>query len=154
MKIVFLDIDGVLNSIKWLTEQYNINQSFTYRSENEFDPEAVKLMSNFIEQVNAGVVISSSWRCLHSLQEISDFLVLKGWTAPLPFDVTPRTDKGFRGDEINMWLQKHPEIINYVIFDDDGDFHPNQNLVQTDVENGIQIEDLVKARIFLNGDKI
>lgn len=154
MKIIFLDVDGVLNSTKWLIEQYELQkgtaQTFMYRSEKEFDPIAVKLMSNFVEDIGADVVISSSWRILHSLEEINAYLTQNGWTAKLPFDVTPRTSKGFRGDEINVWLLEHfDNITSYVIFDDDGDFHPAQNLVRTNVEYGLQPEDIEKAKKYL-----
>jgi len=52
MKIIFLDIDGVLNVIPQGRDKYGMI----------FHPEFVENLKYIIEQTNAKIVISSSWR--------------------------------------------------------------------------------------------
>lgn len=140
MRIIFLDFDGVLNSREFLIknqESIQSRRSFLTRSREQIDPVAVKLVSDFALEKDADTVISSSWRRLHTLKEINAMLKARGWAARLPFDVTPKTDEGFRGDEINQWLWDNRPIHSHVIFDDDGDFHLAQPLVMTTFDFGI-----------------
>ena len=55
--IVFLDIDGVLNSYSWWARRTTME--FPYR---EFDPVCVSRLSGLVERVDADIVISSPWR--------------------------------------------------------------------------------------------
>ena len=56
-KIIFLDIDGVLNS-----ETYDKN-----RTAGAIDPECAKRLNRIIKETNADIVISSSWKLSPSL---------------------------------------------------------------------------------------
>jgi hypothetical protein len=158
MRVIFLDIDGVLNSKRFIRANKNVIQSQTSlfeRGAAELDPAAVKLMSDFATEMEAEVVISSSWRRLHKLSEICSMLKLAGWKARMPIGVTPEDkDRGFRGDEVRMWLDiwdkkqgwtsdPHP---HHVIFDDDADFHNGQPIVRTQWETGITEADIDIAR--------
>ena len=51
-KILFLDIDGVVNSDNWYNK--------TRGRSGDFDPEAIALL-NQLKDIGAEVVISSSW---------------------------------------------------------------------------------------------
>lgn len=139
-RIIFLDFDGVLNCLPWmkqLSESGEVFTSFLARSFKELDPARVKLVSDLAEEVNAGIIVSSSWRILHPLHEICDILKANGMAEDvLPRGVTPKHGS-FRGDEVNLWLSQNPHITTHVIFDDDGDFHPGQPLVQTSWEEGL-----------------
>jgi hypothetical protein len=140
VRVIFLDFDGVLNSREWFIKNQKMIQSrksILTRSREQLDPAAVKLVSDFALEKDADTVISSTWRRLHTLKEINAMLKARGWQARLPFDVTPKTDEGFRGDEVNRWLWDNRPIHPHVIFDDDGDFHPDQPIVQTTFEFGI-----------------
>lgn len=156
-KICFLDVDGVLNSIEWIKNNHEAVKaatSFLQRSEKEMNPEAVKEISSLVERTNTSVVISSSWRRLHTLEEISLMLRNNGWTAPDPVDITPTLKHtSFRGDEILAWLANHPEVTTHVIFDDDGDFHPSQPLVRTSYQFGLTKAHIVTAEEILNGER-
>ena len=57
MKIIFLDVDGVLNSEVW-------NQKHKIETENGFliDEETIKLLSHFIKTSGAKIVLHSGWR--------------------------------------------------------------------------------------------
>ena len=53
MKVIFLDIDGVLNCIYTKEEIY----SFTFVS-----PQKIELLKQLVERTGAAVVLSSTWR--------------------------------------------------------------------------------------------
>ena len=61
MKVIFLDIDGVLN-----TSEIFIEQSKNYKQKGiynvEIDEFRVEYLKQIIEKTNAKIVLSSSWR--------------------------------------------------------------------------------------------
>ncbi len=67
MKIIFLDIDGVLNSDNWLQSEASKTGSYP---ENKFDPNAVRLLNKMVQQTNAKLVLTSTWRLQYSLKEM------------------------------------------------------------------------------------
>jgi HAD domain in Swiss Army Knife RNA repair proteins len=141
MRVVFLDFDGVLNNADWIHKMHaagHKHASFLQKHQDDLNPDAVKLVSDFVLEMEARVVISSSWRILHPIGELRIMLKNRGWDdRNLIIDKTPRTSRGFRGDEVNQWLSEHPEVTSHVIFDDDGDFHDIQPLVKTTWDSGI-----------------
>jgi len=154
MRIIFLDFDGVLNSREFFIANRDLIRgatSFLQRGIAELNSESVRLMSDFAQEMNAGVVISSSWRTLHSLGEINEMLIQTGWQTRLPFSVTPRDKHGFRGNEIIDWLSDFGmvNVESFVIFDDDGDFHPSQPLIRTSWDFGLQQQHIDIARNIL-----
>lgn len=162
MKILFLDFDGVMNSLDWYKRRAAMGMetptTFFQRDVHELDNAKVKMISDFVQQFCLTVVVSSSWRILHPIQELRDIVKVCGWDAPDFVDTTPRSQKGFRGDEVRAWLndpsKRHIEILepitHHVIFDDDGDFYPDQPLVKTSWELGLEQRHLDKAREILS----
>ena len=157
MKVIFLDFDGVLNSQQWmdfLREEHHItveDLGMLQRSEMELDPDKVKLINDFATETGAKIVISSSWRILHPLNELCEMLLAAGISEEnLPFDITPITVKQHRGREIEFWLSSHPDCTHYVIFDDSSDFYPNQPLVKTTWDMGLLEGHIDIARGILN----
>lgn len=126
MKVIFLDIDGVLNVIPQGQDKYG----------GIFHQHFVDNLAWIIQETGAKIVVSSSWR--HSgLQFILDM-----WRdRDLPGEVVDITGDRLdldcfsfqRGVEIQEWLDVHPEVTKYVILDDDGDMlrHQWPNFVQT-----------------------
>lgn len=113
MKIIFLDIDGVI-CVDWI----EFVDEFGYG----FHEEYIKNLEMIIQKTGAKIVISSTWR-MSGLAEMK-----RMWKARLlpgeVIDVTPvlRTK---RGQEIEEFLRKNP-CDSYVIIDDDNDFLPEQ----------------------------
>lgn len=151
-RIIFLDIDGVLNNAEWVRTLYEENRkkgqlSYFERHENEIDPTRVKMISDFAIEMNASIVISSSWRKLHPLYEINDMLIENGlYEGVQPIGITPSLNSGYRGEEVQYWLEQNPHVTSYVIFDDDGDFYPHQPLVKTSWEEGLLPIHIEQAR--------
>lgn len=131
MKILFLDIDGVCNSLAYAMKN-GMNLW------NKVDPDAVAIVQRIIEETGCKVVLSSTWRLYpDSLKvvrsEVCEFI-----------DCTPNMqgDAGHygitaRGLEIKDWLDRHPEVERYAILDDNSDMLPGQPLFKTTFNNGI-----------------
>lgn len=122
MKVLFLDIDGVMNY-----EGTN----------NKICPKAVAILNRIISETKAKIVLSSVWRLSETMRkEVRDAGVdFIGITPYLPKE--ERMSSVGRGLEINAWLKDHPEVTKYAILDDDSDFLPDQPLFQTTWEKGL-----------------
>ena len=121
--------------------------------------ERVKDLCN---STDSKIVISSSWRLgSNSVNDLKESLtnVSLGFTK-VPFidpdlivGMTPfRLDNGyflhrFRGDEVNEYIECHPEIENYVILDDESNYCSSQLrfLVKTDSSVGISDKNVKDA---------
>lgn len=180
IKVVFLDLDGVLNveifiNAFWefcrLMELRHPEQKVDFNEISRDDygmlfcPTATKQLEWIIATTGAKIVISSTWRHngLSQMQEMWKHRKLAGEV----IDITPsfrhlRTDEeekmdfdelAERGREIKHWLDKHPEVEQFVIFDDDNDMLPSQknNFIRTDERYGITFQDSLKAVEILNG---
>lgn len=120
IKIIFLDIDGVLNceSTKERFHGYiGVEQS------------KISILKKIVEATNAKIVLSSTWRLdmwwhrqgdnvkLDTYNYIADELAKQDITI---FDITPHHKDSHRGREIKEWLDTATdEIENYVVIDDD-----------------------------------
>ena len=135
MKVLFLDIDGVLNSIRSCYALGGYPHSFEEKCMSKFDWTAIALIQRICNKSNVKIVVSSTWRKMFSYQEI-------GANLKLPtIDSTPEFS-GWRGYEIKDWLDRHPEVTKYAIIDDDSDMLPEQKpfFVHVDGRNGISYE--------------
>ena len=171
MKVIFLDIDGVMNSTEEMIALYNQHGPSI---DNTLPSSAkCKLLKQLVDETGARLVLSSSWRLsLNAIQKLIDLfelynLVLSGFTChevdskkfknTLYEDIKPRYQHSLgdfgtyiddRGAEIAAWLLDHPNVSNFVILDDeDSDikaWFPN-NLVKTDLQVGLTLDDCLKA---------
>ncbi len=123
MKVIFLDIDGVLNSQDWYiyrrdaVEMDSINAQYPFY---EFDPRAVERLNRIIKETTAKIVVSSSWRSgetTESLQKLLDSVGVKGEVIGLTPHLwcnKPYEDRdGYRiprGCEIDWWLDNHGDF--------------------------------------------
>lgn len=153
--ILFLDIDGCVNSDKW----YNKTKGL----KGDFDPEVIELL-NTLKDDNVEVVVSSSWGedGVKQLKIVGLILPVIGYTEHFYQDWI------CRGNEIEKWLHDTfggmctkygPNYIdknyNYVIVDDDSDMLLGQkdNFVQINRETGITKKDIQKIKNILYGTK-
>ncbi len=156
MKVIFLDIDGVLNSVQYAIARGPIDErlGFSYRTELEIDKEALFHLERAIFETSAYVVISSSWRILYQPQQIGVMFAARGTFNAEMWDeiiigCTPRVPSGHRGTEVQAWLDKHPGVDKYVIVDDDSDFHNYQKprFIHTDNDIGLtddHVDDIIQ----------
>ena len=146
-KLIFLDIDGVLD---------------TYKSRYQLDPELMAHLGTLLEKTGASIVISSSWRAQDvpgTVEFMTDSDNPSVGGHPFPFTdkivgVTPilfsvidgDIDRpATRGEEIAAYLKVH-SCDNYVILDDCDEMLRDQwphlvlvndevGLTEADVEN-------------------
>ena len=168
-KVIFLDIDGVLNTGEYFASLKDKGLPTEDSFGNLFSPQAVANLQQIVESTDAQIVISSSWRFAGL-----DMLRLMWKERHLPgkvYDITSlfvaddyiRTymeDEGHdfceamtvaREMEISTWLQDHPEVSNYVILDDFESFRQlAPHHVPINAEKGITNTDVEKAIKILN----
>jgi hypothetical protein len=143
MKIIFLDIDGVLNTEKHIIYQVDNKMCNGHEAQFNFDPVAMSNLRELVIKTDANVVISSSWRI--GIEKGDPY-----WSAILdnfakyhvPTQIigfTPILNKQ-RGDEIRKWLEDNKElnIESFVILDDDSDMceFTNTHLAKCSWKNG------------------
>lgn len=131
-RILFLDVDGVLNHLACWTEMK--------MGATPVDPECVARLDRIVEATGAMIVLSSSWRGPGGLEEVLEEAGALKHRHPTDWR-TPRLhgeDYRGRGSEIADWLSRHPEVSIYAIVDDDSDMLPEQKkfFVQTDFHTG------------------
>lgn len=114
MKLVFLDYDGVINTILKSNGRPNL-QFFHPRDGKVNNPEAVKWLNLLCLETGAKIVVTSSWRNYSNYQEVlrnsglDDRIKILG--------KTPEFEHRYQ--EIQAFLDSFPyEIENFVILDD------------------------------------
>jgi Swiss Army Knife RNA repair-like protein len=136
MKVIFLDIDGVLNS----TATPN-PRKFPY----VVDEKLLKHLLFILEQTGAQVVLSSTWR-------YDPVGRLAAKHAGIPFvDVTPDMPGAPRCGEIEAWLDAHPDVERHVVIDDDNDCLDELPLFQPFASEGLTAEIARGVIDYLNG---
>lgn len=177
MKVLFLDIDGVLNSQNWFGwrayctknnggGEFDMDKNLTedkymlYKL-SMLDQRAIANLNRIIDETGCKVVLSSSWRCLWDPTENDttlNALKLRGFKYDF-YGLTPRIpQKDFgleRGIEIQSWMDKElekNEITSYLILDDDNDMLPEQmdNFILVNNQYGLSDIDVFKAIEILN----
>lgn len=133
MKVIFLDVDGVLNTFH-TTRMTRSGCTFV-------DNRKVDRLAKIIACTGAKVVLSSDWRYDRSVPGLNDDLnelicLLKTRNVSL-FGYTPEIDDN-RGKEITKWLYEHPDVESFVILDDRSDMGQlSGRLIQTSPKDGL-----------------
>jgi hypothetical protein len=150
MKIIFLDMDGVLNTLR--------HYDWTDGPLALVDPSMMKRLNRIVQETKAKVVLSSAWRYMvHSgsmrVRGFSQLLWSHGFVGEV-IDVTCRDDEAGmveRGDQIAAWVRENkPEA--YVVLDDCTDPAMAQHpFIHTDGNVGLTEADADKAIAYLNG---
>ena len=155
MKVIFLDIDGVLNSNDW----YVRTRGIAKQDQGDVDPETVKLVNELIEVTGSKVIMSSSWRS--DFENSCEYLYERGLVSNVIIGKTPHFTYTCsndairktlcRGNEIQYILETE-DIIDYVIFDDDQDmlYCQKDNFIHIDSMYGITKENVEQAIKILN----
>lgn len=115
MKVIFLDIDGVLNSVK---------SKSRYDGYIGIDNSKVKLLKEIIKETNAKIVLTSTWKkhwekdsnliCHHDAKYLNNKLRKQGLFI---LDKTIDNDSN-RGEGIHNWIKEY-NVSNWVVLDDE-----------------------------------
>jgi len=149
--VLFLDVDGVLNS--------RVHAKDCLCKDSGFGIGLVHLtqLVRILRETGASVVVSSTWRKLGN--RLRDELARHGDAgAFVSSRIIGRTVDGYavglerhegrvlRGTEIQAWLDEHPDVESFVILDDDSDMgHLMHRLVHTTFHEGLTAERADKA---------
>jgi hypothetical protein len=135
VNVIFLDIDGVLNTHKTVER---------WRGCIGIDQVLAQRFSRLQQATGACVVLSSTWR------------LSRNWKANMHrngvtgiIDKTPDLRGRIRGEEIQAWLDAHPEVHLYAILDDVRDLLPHQPLFRTSFFRGGLTEEIAQ-RVLLH----
>ena len=133
MKVLFLDVDGVLNN-ELLLE----NHGWEAIGETKLD-----LLKDIIDATNAKIVLSSTWRidggtkkvlvaklATRGLELLDQTIVLHRTKLSLPVQ---------RSDEICEWLSRHSEVEKFAVLDDNTDagYGIESHFFKTQFEEGL-----------------
>ena len=152
--ILFLDINGVLNSISWFRKAKGLTK--------HLDPACVRILQRITMTTSCDIVIMSTWRLIHTRLEIMQALCDAGYDPPVPIiGETPRlrTPNRIRGNEVEAWLfdthgaASYRRNFPYCCVDDRAEYCIGQPWIQTSDEVGLTnadadaIIDRLKGRI-------
>lgn len=156
MKVIFLDIDGVLNFAK--TEA---------RAPGGFigiaEP-SVKKLRSIVDATGAKLVLTSTWKSEWSINQeecTPDGIYLDKKLRRHGMHILDKTMDHIdnRGEGIHNWLSRHTHVDTWIVLDDDvfpdyEEYDILHHLVQTSFkEGGLQEQHVLQAISLLNGGK-
>lgn len=142
MKLIFLDIDGVMNHRKHFVRS-------RLHEGQEFCPIAVRNLREIIKRTGAKIVVSSTWRKMGQTRMKN---ILRSYDMHQYFyGLTPVIDEVIRGIEIQKFLEEcGAEVEQFVILDDDSDMGDLSNhLVHTSYIDGLNDDKREEAILVL-----
>lgn len=153
VKVIFLDIDGVLN-----------DDSTPTRTKSRLifiDWEKLLRLKQIVDATGAEIVLSSTWRYDRDNPAYNvDFLELQDAFRQVGLEFYSFTPEDVyrirRGMEIRAWLEMHPEVDRYIILDDElFDFEQRgllPRLIKTEFGDGGLTETHVQEAIEMLSD--
>lgn len=139
-KILFLDIDGVLNNVK---------------DNRGMNPELIKKLRRIIDNTNCDIVITSDWRRygIGPDSPIQKQFIINGGDDIINYIIDKTSDDNSgRGYQINKWILDNKFTGSFAILDDiDWDMgNMNDHLIHIDGRYGLSDSDVDKAIKLLN----
>lgn len=151
MRVIFLDIDGVLNNNDDLRRRMLNNEKWP---EGHLTPECILNLNKILDSFDdVSIVLSSSWRDQIPIPDLEKCLVDKGFThSGKIIGKTVRLPQSYfstyvsiRQREIEKWVKEN-SVAKYVILEDaEPMFEYEEFTVRTDETTGLTLEDVDKA---------
>ena len=155
MKIIFLDFDGVLNTLDYQLELQNANKSCEDNFGSLFSPVAMDNLYRIVRATGAKIVVISSWKEIYGLEGLRQMWQERGYKGEID-DVTRNvvSDEWLLNADLSMldnfnfphpksldisdYLKTH-NVSNYVIIDDEPVASDEQksHLFQTSCQKGL-----------------
>jgi len=158
MDILFIDIDGVLNTYSKLSAN-----AVWENGKLHVDEDKVKLLSKIVQSADIQLIMHSGWRLFYDdlmnpisreSEELSKMffrtgIIVSGKTTDFSSEEIKQNRKFslVKAEEIKAWLLQHPECENYLIIDDLDlrDAVLKQHQIQPDPALGLTEYDAEKA---------
>ncbi|MDE6749286.1 MAG: hypothetical protein K2K21_09550 [Lachnospiraceae bacterium] len=156
--VIFLDIDGVLNSNFW-----NDSHQKEISDGKLIDIEKIQLLAKLVRKTNSKIILHSGWRFWYNSnleptrkesENLSrlmqqEGLVIDGMTPDFSTEEIRKSKKFslVKASEILAWLAEHKEIDKWLVIDDLDLHNPEIEIhqIKTDSSIGLTIEDIQKA---------
>ncbi len=160
MNIIFLDIDGVVCTLR---SHFAFEHGLLMEA---WDITVCQMIARLCEKYDCKIVVSSVWR---KNKHCEMYLAVYGLVSHIygskerynssdkkNEDWKTKILNGIRGDEVKEWLDRHSEVDKYVILDDDSDFLEEQKpfLILTDGYEGFSARNYIAADKILKGEDI
>lgn len=136
MRVIFLDIDGVLNCRRTPNPR---------KLPYIVDPNPLRRFKQLVDDTKATVVLTSTWR-----YDPAGLFAARHWGIPFS-DVIPDMPEQPRRDEILAWLKEHPETERFAVIDDEDDELDRLPLFQPSARTGLTVEIAEGVAAFLLG---
>ena len=154
MKVIFLDIDGVLNTSETFTKRKQIFEQ-TGIWNLEIDEFRVEYLKQIVDETNAKIVLSSTWKkyfenikgkVVPSCEKGIMFQnILKKYNIEL-YDILKKGYLLTREELIDIWLNENPNVESFIVFDDETTHlkrFVGKELIKTSfLEDGVMLMDM------------
>ena len=137
MKVLFTDIDGVLNCRRTPNPRklpYVVDETLLTR------------FTILVKDTGVTAVLTSTWR-----YDPAGLFSAKHWGIPFQ-DVLPDMPGRSRRDEVLAWLSKHPNVSRYAVLDDEDDELDGLPLFQPSARHGLSDEICAGLRKYYAGE--
>lgn len=123
MKVIFLDIDGVMKPVRsyWLGHKPN----------GGWCPLSVAAVNKIHERTSAVVVFNTAWNTM-GLEELNEIAITQGLEAPV-IGMTGYPKYYKRLEAVYNWLEDNPEVEQWCCLDDKVLDDPNCRLIDPDI---------------------
>lgn len=157
MKVIFLDIDGVLNSRAY-------DRKRNWNEQTDIDETRLPLLKKIADETGAKIVLSSTWREHWSVDPVlcdDDGVYINKTFAKFGLEIYDKTPNlgitAERPDEIRAWLNSSAEAIESFVIIDDYRYawaELSDKFVKTNPNFGLGLEDEHVSKIIeiLNAD--
>lgn len=148
LPVVFLDFDGVVNTIYWEKDANGICcvNAMKRGHEELNNQQAIGWLNELYSIVQYDIVVSSTWRMGMSVEDLQNLLIKSGFRPEIRvIDKTPVLHEE-RGVEIQQWIDENNFTGDFIIIDDDSDMGELlPKLVKCDTYIGFTIYDYQKS---------
>lgn len=156
--LLFLDIDGVLNSVDFLQKLprpaagtfLRVGSGLNFDPAAMIDPDRVERLNQIVDGLDVWVILSSTWRLGYELADIRGYLKSKGFKGALRGKTGSDSRVGRHG-EIRAYLNGigAPKQTKFAILDDDEDAGVGMKANYVRIVDGLEDEHVKLARRLL-----
>lgn len=162
MRLLFLDIDGVLNWDTYVAKDWPEPIEDEWYGPHVIDPECVAVLNEVVAATDCRLVLTSTWRIRYKVfGEVNAILRSRGLATNLwrrteaPFQLEPGGRWSKRGDEIMRFIGSRPfDGLTWAVLDDEPMGQVGDHLVLTDYSRGLQPEHIGMLVDILGGNPV